>query len=228
MIWYNSAIKINNKVIFYSDWLKKGVKTISDLCTETNTLLTFKEFSTKVLKLIHPLPDIMELFNAIPPEWKQILGTHNCGDPPPSRKLDDLLSAPHPVKEIYSKLNADSQLLSYHKTIWENKFDVSLGMEEFVTQLINIKKCTNSVKLRSFQYRLMCNAILTNIRLFHMKMVDTNLCTFCKSHPETYSHLFFFCEKVKPLVNYVQTYYHVEINFIRWMSNYYRIIRKLW
>ena len=60
-----------------------------------------------------------------------------------------------------------------------------------------IKEMTLSTKLRSFQYRLLNFAIITNVHLFKWKMKDNENCTFCGKDQENYIHLFVKCKEVK-------------------------------
>ena len=58
---------------------------------------------------------------------------------------------------------------------------------------------TNVARIRSFQYRLLQSAIVTNKQLFKWKIKDNPLCTFCQEEEETILHLFVDCSKVKHL-----------------------------
>ena len=62
--------------------------------------------------------------------------------------------------------------------------------------MIRIKKVTLSTKLRSFQYRLINFALITNVQLSDWKIVAVNTCTFCSKYPEHYLHLFCHCTHV--------------------------------
>ena len=69
------------------------------------------------------------------------------------------------------------------------------------------------VKLHNFQYRLIYNAIHVNVRLYHMKIVDSKKCTFCHAINESYQHLFFKCIKVTPIVNFITEISSVKLNY---------------
>ena len=43
------------------------------------------------------------------------------------------------------------------------------------------------------------NLIYTRKYLFAFKLVTSNVCLFCNKEEETYEHLFFTCEKIRPL-----------------------------
>ena len=69
-------------------------------------------------------------------------------------------------------------------------------------------KCS---KLRSFQYRLMFRAIITNKQLFIWKISETQTCSFGCKEIESYEHLFVNCVIVKGDVGvYYQHYVQVQ------------------
>ena len=69
-------------------------------------------------------------------------------------------------------------------------------MDDLTEGFKNIYKITNVPKLRSFQYRLLHCAIVTNVHLFKWKIKNTPLCSFCHEEDENISHLFYNCPEV--------------------------------
>ena len=65
---------------------------------------------------------------------------------------------------------------------------------------------TISTKLRSFQTKLLLNAVLLNPRLCVMGIKESDMCEFCKQERESLTHLFVNCRKVKPLWETVKTW----------------------
>lgn len=54
--------------------------------------------------------------------------------------------------------------------------------------------CMTSIsKYLSFQFRLLHNAILTNVGFIHLKVVESDHCFFCKTDREMVKHLPFDC-----------------------------------
>ena len=51
------------------------------------------------------------------------------------------------------------------------------------------------MKLRSFQYRLLHNALILNDKLVHWKLSETNLCSNCNKEKETVLHFFAKCDE---------------------------------
>ena len=60
-------------------------------------------------------------------------------------------------------------------------------------------KCTIEVKMRVFQFKLSHNILYTNNRLYKMKLVESEMCTFCNSTLETPVHLFYDCDVASKL-----------------------------
>ena len=82
---------------------------------------------------------------------------------------------------------------------WERELEHKVDIQQFEQCFKDVYRVTNVPKLRSFQYRLLQRAIITNIQLVHWGVKSTNLCSFCELQRESYTHLFVKCEYVKEL-----------------------------
>lgn len=100
---------------------------------------------------------------------------------------------------------------------WDREFDNI----ELKWKLIYIipAKCCNNTKLHWFQYRILHRILATNDFLYKCKIKQNNLCTFCKTLPETIEHLFWYCELVQAFWDKIEAW--VTDN-----SNYSLIIHK--
>ncbi len=94
-------------------------------------------------------------------------------------------------------------MVNEQKIKWENGLQKLMDNKFFSSLFENIKGITLCTKLRSFQYRLLNNAVLTNKRLFKMKEVPTELCTFCNTEVETVIHVIWECNIAQHLWNNV-------------------------
>ena len=83
---------------------------------------------------------------------------------------------------------------AYHFIKAEQPSDVQcLGFQ----QLWDIKIPPRAL---TFAWRLLWDRLPTKVNLSRRQVeIDTELCPFCQSQPETASHLFFTCDKVLPL-----------------------------
>ena len=64
--------------------------------------------------------------------------------------------------------------------------------------------CTIDSHTRIFQYKILNNILFLNNRLFKMNIVNSELCSFCETEPETIIHLLCSCRKVEQLWSSVQ------------------------
>ena len=97
-------------------------------------------------------------------------------------------------REIQEK-NAASNLCDVQKK-WESELNEPISLGE---ETLRLKKCTDIMKYRSFQYRFLHRAIVTNEQLYRWGIKASNNCTFCEVKRESVRHLFYDCEQVKPL-----------------------------
>ena len=73
----------------------------------------------------------------------------------------------------------------------------NVSTEELIKFTKNINAITICVKLRSFQYRLILPALITNIQLKIYGIKENDLCSFRGVNRETIVHILFECPKVK-------------------------------
>ena len=90
-----------------------------------------------------------------------------------------------------------------------------------------VNRCCKVGKYRSFQYRIIHNAIFLGNRLAKMNIVQSNKCFLCGTEVENVIHLFWECTKTKKLlheiVKYVEEKYTVNLNF-----NVREVITGIW
>ena len=60
---------------------------------------------------------------------------------------------------------------------------------------------TIDVRYREFQFKVLNNILILNYKLYKMKLINSPLCTFCKSENETTEHLFWNCTLTKVFWN---------------------------
>ena len=67
-------------------------------------------------------------------------------------------------------------------------------MKQLEKNYLNSFHYTKSSNLRNFQFKLLHRKIPTNKFLYTIKVINNNLCTFCKKDIETLTHIFWTCE----------------------------------
>ena len=89
---------------------------------------------------------------------------------------------------------------------WELEMNTPLDDTQFKKEFGNIYSCTNVQKYRSFQYRLLHRAVITNVHLCKWRRISNNLCSLCNVAKESYSHLFYECTHIRYLWQKVEEF----------------------
>ena len=217
LIWYNSEIKITNKPVIYKNWYNSGVKYLKDIL-ENNTILNFQQFRDKYQ--CGTLMKYNGIIDAIPQKWKQILQSNENIEKRKFDKLNDMKNTANKTKIVYRHLNTNDQIVN-SKIAWlATQTGLDIGREQYIKYVQAINKITISTKLRSFQYHLLMNALITNILLKIYGIKDTNLCTFCDEEIETLQHVFYGCKIVKPIWSKIALDYEIkEISYDKIICN---------
>ena len=106
--------------------------------------------------------------------------------------LNEILIANNVSSITYGTLISREQASVQKKCKWEQYLNTDITMKEFLKYFERISFITNHSKLRSFQYLLLQNALVTNKTLKQYKIKDDK-CTFCKIEWETIMHLLYDC-----------------------------------
>ena len=202
-IWYNSHIRIDNKVIFFKKAFEKGLSKLFDLITDNYELMTHKDVMAKFDLTVMQTNSLLQ---AIPKTWKNVLSDSNFQTFPTESKFDQMVNKGKIIKAAYQELISKEDLLFPKYIRMQATLQTELSYTGYLKLFRNIKVITNYVKLRSFQYRMLCNAIVTNTLLYKWKIVESENCSFCKNEPETIQHLFYQCEKIKSIWFNIQEY----------------------
>ena len=194
IIWFNSKIGIQDKVIFYKKWFEAGIRRIKDLFSEQGVMKSIKQIEQEY----HIYPTFTELyriFSAIPVTWKRWLRSSNDYRSALSN-LDRIITFPSVTRNIYRILNEKERVLEKTLRKWQNSYLPSLEYDELERTIRNLYSITNCVKLRSFQYRFFLKAVVTNIQFYYYKIREDSLCYFCEVEKESIKHLFYDCNLV--------------------------------
>ena len=62
--------------------------------------------------------------------------------------------------------------------------------------------------IKAFQYKVLNSILYTNTKLYKIGFATDDTCSFCKSHPETLSHLFFDCIYSQSFWKEFELYFH--------------------
>ena len=116
---------------------------------------------------------------------------------------NQVMAVDRPVSFIYNFLlstNKNNVLLAHYYHLFIRKIKEDVSIEECSKAFLNIKKIMHMVKLRDFQYRLLCNAVFANDRLFYWKKVNSQFCDICnQSVKQTTYHMLYDCITVRKI-----------------------------
>ena len=172
-------------------WHQQGIVRIKHLF-DVKRLKTFNEMKEMCPQVNFVM--YQSLIKAIPKDWKTLRIQGNM-----VKAVDNSSNTLTSVLVIYKTLCKDESLLQ-NKLPWFNaQIQKKYSIKDYINVLLRITSTTISVKLRSFQYKLLLNAITTNIKLFYYKIKKNKLCTFCEEVNETLYHLFYDCPYVRKI-----------------------------
>ena len=196
IIWLNSHILVGGTPVNWKEQKQKGLITLGQLYSNNklrSALEVARQYGLDFLQY-------NMLISAVPKQWKEKIAIEmqdgESSDKPSF--YETFTNQKHPARVAYAIAQESVDLCSKQKKL-EGEIKKQLKKEEFIQYFRNIWAVTNIPKYRSFQYRLLHGAIVTNTHLHRWKVIDSNMCTFCKENGETYEHLFVMCKYVQPL-----------------------------
>ena len=216
IIWLNSAIKINGKIVFYPQYFKAGMVLVADLWSnEENAFKTHSQIENEFGKI--PFTAYLGILKAIPDQWKVSLREGQ------ELKIDDnplmeRCKGKKVVSILYKCVSSSDSLVVKNWQRWvENGMQIEYA--DYIKSITKINRLTNVVKLRSFQYRLMLGSTITNVNLFHFGIKDTKLCTFCNVENETKQHLFYECDSIVSILHWFNEFIEQNLSMTTWITS---------
>ena len=175
-IWYNSNICIQNKPFVWQHSLSKGLKTLGQLIQNRAVISARNAMDVYGLSLM----EYNSLVSAILSQWKGALK-----DTEPS---DDQLKPIMCLRasQVYAHLCFNETKINHKVEKWAADMNKTITTEDFLQCFQDILKVTNITKYQSFQYRLLHRALVLNTDLYKWKVIQSPMCTLCKTYPETY------------------------------------------
>ena len=202
IIWLNERIRVNNKPILWRKPIDSGLWYVDQLFCDGVPIAALNACRTYDLTLM----EYNSVISSIPKEWRKSLGVGGSVD---GSWYQCMLCKPNLSQYAYQVFVDQEIDLSSKIDGWEAELDMSIPRCDFLRCFKDIYLVTNIPKQRSFQYRLLHRAIITNIHLCHWKFIENNLCTFFKSAPESYTHLLIHCIYVKNIWLHLEKFMYV-------------------
>ena len=161
--------------------------------------LTFHEFITKYPNLKCNFMEFFSFIDAISSVWRDRGNiSHRITV---SSSQDDLLNNICKVDKVCKLIHKMCVKTIFKTPGSEDKwaFQFNDANIDWTTIYRIPHECTLSTKLRYFQYQFLLRYLPLNKFLFDIGIINSNLCTFCKSYPETLLHLFWECTVTRSL-----------------------------
>ena len=204
IIWNNKEIRIDNKLVFYQNYLESGVIYVRDLQFDLNTKDAYSHFSHRIYKtnflqlagLQHSIPLFLKNSNLCPPV------------------ISPLFSVGDSVFEVKKKKSKDyCSLLVRKKAQFPNmanklQSDFSLSTDQVSQFFILPHSVALESYVKAFQYKVLNSILYTNTKLCKIGFKTDDLCSFCEAQPETLHHLLFHCVFARHFWNEFQIYWH--------------------
>ena len=215
IIWYNSKIKVKGRPIMWADVYNKGLKFVHqlfELGSFKSEQVVMQDYGLTVLRY-------NSLKVALPQQWKAFFLKRlpQTYLPLPPHKIDTMFNSKQGTsRTIYRQLSGDvielhSKFIRWRDDVSENIFDTLSDYREAYQEIYRV---TNVPKYRSFQYRLLQRALVTNIQLEKWNILPSNQCTFCGKELETVIHVLWYCPEVRPIWTRLKEYLESRFNIV--------------
>jgi len=202
-LWYNSLIRVNNKICIYRRWIDAGIMWISNITKEQGNCMFLKhnELEQKYSMTI-PFTEYYGLIKSIPKEWHIKLSmskTEDIEDYNIENLWEKVEDAKRPSKLIYNACIA-GKLEKPSKPIqrWNDTLGENLEADTYIESVENTRKITINNKLRSFNYNFLMRNVSYGGRLYKLLIADTPQCQLCNIE-ETLLHMYWECPNTQRL-----------------------------
>ena len=221
IIFNNRNICIKGKMIFDINLFDKDIYLVSHIW-DKGRIKPVEYFVSLGLKT-NELLKIMDICRILPDELKEdrALDKFQLVDMESFDLELKVLGKKIKLKDIHSRnlyefFVKDLQN-SYSMQIKDGQNNLDYNEKEIKEIFIRPRHTTLLNKLREFQYKLLHGVIYTKVQLIKFGFVEDNVCSFCKTEVETYTHVFLDCDIVKALWKEVITNYDLmEIRNMDW------------
>ena len=201
------------------------ITTIGDIMNEESGILSWEV--TRRKNDIANRSDLWLYYcgitQAIPKYWKVLLKGNGSLNVFGNLALASVVESKKPSRKIYDWINKNrkTDTISKYCNKWYSKLEVTdQGLYDYMKLFKQLHNLTQVVKLKDFQYRLLCGKIFTNDILVKWKKVASNICNICGKDKQTIVHLIVYCEYSCKIWQSLQEWFpEVEFTKINIMCN---------
>lgn len=185
LFMYNNNFNIGKHPIYFKQLEQYGVFKIGQF-KSNDTFMQYDEFMTVYTGIEMNYLNYMSLIQIFKTNQNDYKGGKEIAP------WDLIMKVQKGARHIYNAINKNNEIPNGIKKWKESEFQ-TLQWRDLFSDLYNI---TSDNKLIWFQYRILHNILSTNRSVSKFIPEQTELCHFCKKHPEYISHLLFECEVV--------------------------------
>ena len=194
-IFGSNLLNNDNLLIKRSSFEAEGLIYFNDLFDANGNLYGYENFVNSFAVNIN-FVDFYSLMHSIPRNYRTLdkieIPHDYCCEP-----LGVILKTSKVCKNTYQTMVSKLGFQRMHTEKWNITFRKVISIFDWEYYYSIIFKCTIDIKMRSFQYRLLLRAIVTNKYLYFCKLSQTDKCYFCEVNTETIEYLFWDCSIVK-------------------------------
>ena len=212
ILWLNSYIRVNNKVLYYAECIRNQILTIGDLYHDN--ILLDRHLINMLYDTNITVMGYNSLISAIPREWKRYMveNVQIIQPEPMHSKYIKLSLIPQKMvsKHVYSELvNTISEIINL-PVKWSNFLpDTTKCTNKCFT---HIYKVTIDNVLRSFQYRLLHRILFFNDKLYIFGITNSDSCDLCNNDTDSIDHRMWTCPVIQTLWQKVILWYNGLFN----------------
>ena len=96
-------------------------------------------------------------------------------------------------------MSCDYKIIQNVKQKWEEVLNDDITYSTVETAFKDISKMKESAYYKYLHFKMLHSRIITNEKLYKMKISDSNICKICTTEIETIKHAFIECKKAKDL-----------------------------
>ena len=207
---YNAFIKIDANTVYFEEFSLVGINKVKDLFERDGKL---KEF------------DKLRLIDSIPLDWRTKIRDNTAPDEVCMSKYglyhyshSGLHLVDLSCKAMYSKLLNQTLTELISVQYWETKLNVGQRGIDWRKIFLIPRISTIESYTRSFQYKIINNALFFNKRLFKFGVIESPACSFCGQVDESPIHFFGQCSMTVELWKKLQRTVELWWKLQRWLT----------
>ena len=197
-MWFSDHTKFHCTVV--KDWRRRGLRFLADLIDDRTGHVCTREAIRTKFGINMTFLCYTSLLRSLPECVKEI-AANTVTRPIIPLRINVVMNHPKFARFAYeTALKHRLNELDQTNALQEQKWIRDVGCFE-ANSFVNVIKVTNSTRIRMFHYKLVNRILTTNRFLKIINVKDDDMCTFCQREPETLSHMFWHCAKVRFFIN---------------------------